>query len=101
LSFAVSPRTSTSEPRHYKPSVQKLSFFRDPAYVLHPAILDAALHTGIHPMMTNNRNAHIFYLPASVQSVTIHDALLRGMPEVVFSHITKRKWTPRKHYSLS
>jgi hypothetical protein len=62
--------------------------------VLHPAILDAAIHSSIHHLMTGHRDTQVYYLPAKTRSLTIHDALLDGIPEKVVSHIVRKSWTP-------
>ncbi|TFY60143.1 hypothetical protein EVJ58_g5333 [Rhodofomes roseus] len=64
-------------------------------YVLHPAILDSALHILVHPAITGNRDKGRYYLPAKIGTLTIHDLLLQQpFPEKIFTHATFVKWTP-------
>ncbi|KZT66074.1 hypothetical protein DAEQUDRAFT_752280 [Daedalea quercina L-15889] len=64
-------------------------------YILHPAILDSALHILVHPAITGNRDKGRYYLPAKIGTLAIHDLLLQNsFPAKVFTHATFVKWTP-------
>ncbi|EIN05362.1 polyketide synthase [Punctularia strigosozonata HHB-11173 SS5] len=66
-----------------------------PRYVLHPAILDAAIHATVHPRLTGCTDKRVYYLPSKVKSVIIHDAYLScSSPELIYVHIIQRSWTP-------
>lgn len=64
-------------------------------YIIHPAILDACLHLGVHRMFTGNTNDHEYYLPSGVESVILHDSFFsKGMPEELFVHVRFKAWRP-------
>ena len=64
-------------------------------YILHPAILDSALHILVHPAITGNRDKGRYYLPAKIGTFAIHDTLLQNpFPAKVYTHATFVKWTP-------
>ena len=66
-----------------------------PPYILHPAILDAAIHAVVHPELTQVRDKGLYYLPSKVKLLVVHDLLFDlGMPEVIYTHAVCRKWTP-------
>ncbi|KAI0731474.1 ketoacyl-synt-domain-containing protein [Fomitopsis betulina] len=64
-------------------------------YILHPAILDSALHILVHPAITGNRDKGRYYLPAKIGTLAIHDTLLQNpFPAKVYTHAKFVKWTP-------
>ncbi|OBZ73483.1 Nonribosomal peptide synthetase 14 [Grifola frondosa] len=64
-------------------------------YRLHPAILDAALHVVVHPLLTGNRDKAQYYLPDKVGALIIHDPLLdKPFPRTFYAHATFSRWTP-------
>ncbi|KZT66436.1 hypothetical protein DAEQUDRAFT_739999 [Daedalea quercina L-15889] len=63
-------------------------------YVLHPAILDAALQVMVHPLLTGAIAHGRYYLPSRIGRLTIHDALAKGIPEKLYAHGVFVKWTP-------
>ncbi|KAH9840927.1 ketoacyl-synt-domain-containing protein [Rhodofomes roseus] len=64
-------------------------------YILHPAILDSALHILVHPAITGNRDKGRYYLPAKIGTFAVHAPLLKKpFPSKVFTHATFVKWTP-------
>ncbi|KAJ7695179.1 hypothetical protein B0H17DRAFT_1198868 [Mycena rosella] len=68
----------------------------DGNYVLHPAILDASLHAGIHPRVHMITDPNVYYLPERVNSILVYDALDRAAQcaEHVYSYATFQAWTP-------
>ncbi|KAJ7716081.1 hypothetical protein B0H16DRAFT_1476979 [Mycena metata] len=69
---------------------------KDGNYVLHPAILDAALHSGIHPRVHMVTDPNVYYLPERVNSMFVYDTLDRELQsgEHVYSYATFQAWTP-------
>ncbi|KAJ7434506.1 acyl transferase domain-containing protein [Mycena galericulata] len=73
---------------------------RDCNYVLHPTLLDASLHAGIHPRvhMTTDPNVFKFYLPGRVNSIFLYDALLDRAAlraeRHLYAYATFQSWTP-------
>ncbi|KZT71132.1 ketoacyl-synt-domain-containing protein [Daedalea quercina L-15889] len=63
-------------------------------YCLHPAILDAALHVAVHPLITGAITDGRYYLPSRVGALTIHDALERGIPDRIYAYGVFVSWTP-------
>ena len=58
-------------------------------YRLHPAIVDAALHVAVHPIMTGYGAGSRYYLPSKFGAVEVFDTLKKGaFPRTVFSHGT-------------
>ena len=71
-------------------------------YVIHPAILDACIHLGVHRMFTGNINDQEYYLPSGVDSVTLHGAFLKKiMPEELFVHVRFKTWQPGMSHVIS
>ncbi|EJD43640.1 ketoacyl-synt-domain-containing protein [Auricularia subglabra TFB-10046 SS5] len=67
----------------------------DPNFVLHPAILDAAIHTIAHPFLSGIGDPALYALPSKVRSLVTHEALYdSARPETIFSHVIAREWTP-------
>lgn len=61
-------------------------------YRLHPAILDAAIHIMVHPMLTGNYDSDVYHLPSKISTVRfMHSGQL---PAVVFGYTTLVDWTP-------
>ena len=61
-------------------------------YRLHPAILDAAIHVMVHPILTGNYDSELYHLPSRVSSIRL---LGSGIPsKIIYSYITLVKWTP-------
>jgi hypothetical protein len=51
--------------------------------------------------MTCHRDTQVYYLPAAVRLLTVHDALLKGVPEKVVAHIVRKTWSPSTYSTLS
>ncbi|KAM5543754.1 hypothetical protein V8D89_002371 [Ganoderma adspersum] len=61
-------------------------------YRVHPAILDAAIHVMVHPILTGNFHPELYHLPSRVSSVRL---LRHGpLPKTVYGYATLVKWTP-------
>ncbi|KAJ7471158.1 polyketide synthase dehydratase-domain-containing protein [Mycena galericulata] len=71
---------------------------RDGSYVLHPTLLDASLHAGIHPRVHMTTDPNVFYLPGRVNSIFLYDALLdRAALQAeghLYAYATFQSWTP-------
>ncbi|KJA25964.1 polyketide synthase [Hypholoma sublateritium FD-334 SS-4] len=65
-------------------------------YVIHPALLDACFHIVVHPMFTANADRSVYYLPTSVETVTVHDPwfIRQTLPKIVYSHVAYKSWDP-------
>lgn len=62
---------------------------------MHPAILDAAVHTAVHPMITGYKVGTRYYLPSHFRELDAHEALdQRPFPKTVYSHLTLVESTP-------
>ncbi len=59
---------------------------------MHPAILDAAVHVMVHPIVTGNYHPELYHLPSRISS----SRLLRTvpLPKTVYGYATLVKWTP-------
>ncbi|KZT25650.1 ketoacyl-synt-domain-containing protein [Neolentinus lepideus HHB14362 ss-1] len=65
-------------------------------YHLHPAILDAALHIMVHPILTCCWDKTRYYLPSKVAAFTVHDALFENpFPRTVYAHGIMSSWSPK------
>ena len=61
-------------------------------YRLHPAVLDAAIHVAVHPILTGNYHPELYHLPSRASSVRL---LRHGpLPKTVYGYATLVKWTP-------
>ncbi|OBZ65511.1 L-aminoadipate-semialdehyde dehydrogenase large subunit [Grifola frondosa] len=64
-------------------------------YRFHPALLDTALHILVHPVLTGNRDTALYYLPAKVGAIDIHQTMLeKPFPKTFFAHATFSRWSP-------
>ncbi|EPQ52402.1 polyketide synthase, partial [Gloeophyllum trabeum ATCC 11539] len=64
-------------------------------YVIHPAILDAAMHALVHPVMTGREDKSRYYLPSRIGALLVHRALLhKSFSGTLFTHATLTEWTP-------
>ncbi|KAH9942788.1 ketoacyl-synt-domain-containing protein [Amylocystis lapponica] len=64
-------------------------------YRFHPAVLDAAVHIVVHPLVTGNADHSRYYLPSGAQAFIVHDALVsKPFPRTIYSYIKFSKWTP-------
>ncbi|KAH9933653.1 ketoacyl-synt-domain-containing protein [Epithele typhae] len=64
-------------------------------YRLHPAILDAAIHTPIHPAFTGNYDPNLYHLPSRVRAFRLCPGYFdRPFPDTIFSHARFESWTP-------
>ncbi|KAH9934282.1 ketoacyl-synt-domain-containing protein [Fomitopsis serialis] len=63
-------------------------------YRLHPAILDAALHAAVHPLITGAIAQGHYYLPSKIGTLVTHEALAEGIPRMVYAHGVFVKWAP-------
>ena len=67
-------------------------------YRVHPAILDAAIHVMVHPILTGNFHPELYHLPSRVSSVRL--LRLGPLPETVYGYATLVKWPPGKSWRL-
>lgn len=70
-----------------------LKSFSDPPYIIHPAVLDAALHGILHPFFTGTLEGNAYYLPSSIEHVMLHNHD-QHLSNNLYSHVTIQKWTP-------
>ncbi|KAH9944952.1 ketoacyl-synt-domain-containing protein [Epithele typhae] len=64
-------------------------------YVLHPAILDAAIHVETHPVLTGNFDPNLYHLPSRIHAFRLCSAFFEAeLPEIVYSYATYEDWTP-------
>ena len=61
-------------------------------YRLHPAVLDAAIHVAVHPILTGNYHPELYHLPSRASSVRLLHH--RPLPKTVYGYATLVKWTP-------
>ncbi|KAF7329008.1 Polyketide synthase [Mycena venus] len=68
----------------------------DSKYVLHPALLDATLHAGIHPRVHMTTDPNVYYLPERVNSIFVYDTLDASSlsSEHLYAYATFQSWTP-------
>lgn len=70
---------------------------RDGAYLLHPAILDACIQVTAYKPFHGNFDPNVYYLPAHVDAVIIHQPLRVGyFPAHIYAHVELKAWTPGK-----
>ncbi len=71
-----------------------LIYIRIDDFRFHPAILDGAVHIGVHPMLTCYKGGPRYYLPSVFGAVMVHEELLKKpFPKTIFSHYVLVKWT--------
>ncbi|KAJ7675951.1 polyketide synthase [Mycena polygramma] len=64
-------------------------------YHLHPVILDSCLHALVHPAFTRNSDTSVYYLPSSVEAVTLHTSFRgRKLPATLYAYAKIREWDP-------
>ncbi|KAI0694299.1 ketoacyl-synt-domain-containing protein [Cerioporus squamosus] len=64
-------------------------------YVIHPAILDAALHIAVHPRFTGNHDRAKYHLPSKIGAVKLcTDVRNKPFPSTIYSHATFVSWSP-------
>ncbi|KAI0683985.1 polyketide synthase [Cerioporus squamosus] len=64
-------------------------------YIVHPAILDAALHFVAHPMVTGNYDRNIYHLPNTLAAFRTYSRLRRGaFPETLYAKARTISWSP-------
>ncbi|KAJ7325468.1 hypothetical protein DFH08DRAFT_787573 [Mycena albidolilacea] len=64
-------------------------------YHLHPVVLDSCLHALVHPVFTRNQDNTVYYLPASVEAVTLHESFMnRRLPPTVYGYARMCNWAP-------
>ena len=68
-------------------------------YHFHPAVIDAALHAAVHPMMTGYKVGPQYYLPSKCRTVTVARASAgKPFPKTVISHGTMMVYSPGMFY---
>ncbi|TBU55410.1 polyketide synthase [Dichomitus squalens] len=61
-------------------------------YRFHPAVLDAAIHVMVHPILTGNFDPELYHLPSRISSIRL---LRTGpLPSTVYGYATLVKWSP-------
>ena len=65
-------------------------------YRFHPAVLDAALQVGVHPLVTGAIGSGRYYLPSRLDTLVLHDALADGLSETLYTYAKVTRWTPGK-----
>ncbi|KAJ6464059.1 hypothetical protein C8R45DRAFT_1175371 [Mycena sanguinolenta] len=64
-------------------------------YHLHPVVLDSCIHALVHPAFTRSPDTSIYYLPSSVQTVTLHQSFnKKNLPSTLYSYAKLLKWDP-------
>lgn len=64
-------------------------------YRFHPAILDAAVHVAVHPMMTSNYNHDFYYLPSKISAFRLCAASTNEpISKLMYSKVTAVSWSP-------
>ncbi|KAI0695501.1 polyketide synthase [Cerioporus squamosus] len=64
-------------------------------YRFHPAIVDAAIHIVVHPVMTGNHDRELYHLPSKVSAFrTCPSVEQQEMPRFLYSHAVITSWAP-------
>ncbi|KAJ7751452.1 putative polyketide synthase [Mycena metata] len=65
------------------------------SYRFNPIVLDSCLHALVHPAFTRNLDQTVYYLPASVQTVTLHKSFNHEkLPSTLYAYAQLREWEP-------
>jgi Polyketide synthase dehydratase len=65
-------------------------------YCFHPIVLDACLHYVLHPVILQNLELGVTYLPRKLRKFALYQVPKPGEP--VYSYFVLRQWTPGKCY---
>jgi hypothetical protein len=67
-------------------------------YYFNPVVLDSCLHALVHPAFTRNLDKSVYYLPSSVQRVSLHKSFIQQkLPSTLYAYAELRQWNPGLH----
>jgi hypothetical protein len=67
-------------------------------YHFNPVVLDSCLHALVHPAFTRNLDKSVYYLPSSVQRVSLHKSFTQQkLPLTLYAYAELRQWDPGLH----
>ncbi|KAJ7046120.1 putative polyketide synthase [Mycena alexandri] len=65
------------------------------SYRFNPIVLDSCIHALVHPAFTRNLDQSVYYLPASVRTVTLHKSFNHErLPSTLYAYARLREWEP-------
>ncbi|KAJ7464985.1 putative polyketide synthase [Mycena galericulata] len=64
-------------------------------YHFNPVVLDACIHALVHPVFTRNLDKSVYYLPSSVETVTLHQSFEhQKLPSTLYTYAKLNQWDP-------
>lgn len=71
-------------------------------YVMHPAILDAAIHVSVHPYLTGYKQGPRYYLPSKLGLFVVHEALIqRRFSGRLWAYGRMIEWCPSRPFFIA
>ncbi len=92
---------STWRPRNPGEGYSSISFsFFD--YRFHPAIMDAAYHVAVHPIMTGNHDDATYFLPSRLSALRLSSTFQDQLSStIVHAKVTAVSWLPGTNHLTS